>query len=234
MSQELVEDPLSEEECASADSFMGDAADILEEDLESSDFQIWRGKQKSLSSTTLESTIIVSQSPTDWGENCPRDGFLLRIQQRGMRAYFDVEIGKEVYGSSMPFGGGWSPIERVRNLAKKIAHLNLSIAGSQLSALLSERIMNLCNCVSVHSAVCESGGQTLYRCDVHRGLTDEDWFCVAFLLNEKGQVGIWTRDDFQRLVEFHEVDFEHDFTKSAEVGWVDDVLLSDSVLDELA
>lgn len=233
MSQELAEDPWSEEEHAAADSFMEDAAKLLHEYLGSSDLQVWCGKQKYFPELRAADTIIVSQSATDWGENRPSEGFLLWIRQSVMIVNFDVKIGQEIFSSMTPFGGGHSPIKIVENLANKLAHLDLSIHGSQLMELLDKQLLNLCNGTSVHSEVCESGGQTLYRCDVHNCLADENWFCVAFLLNEAGQVGIWTRDDFDRVAKFHEVDFKHDFADGEQTRWIDDVLLSETVLDEL-
>jgi hypothetical protein len=231
MTQQSTQEKEQEEQAIA--SFAHQAASLCDKYLSDTDLYVWRSPEGE--------TILVSQEPHDWleSEDAMDDGFLLRIRKDGGIVEFISLIGGMYVVQMTPFRGGWSPIELAENLIRKLAHFELTEAGSLLEELITgvlhmNDIMRPVGIASVHSEICESGGEVLYRCDVHQGLTNIDWFCVAFILNEQGMVGVWERTDFDRQKPFHMIDFSQDIWGKDISTWLKSVLLSDSVYSELA
>ena len=223
---------LSEKEETAAAEFMAKAELLARELLTSSKLFIWRGKHAYRDTNIMFDTLIVSQTKHEEGKKRTKTKHLLLVQRDAMGADIECIIGSEHCGSSVPFGSGHSPIKQVDNWLKKLAQLDLSMLGNSFVWELERKLSGLNIFLSVQTYIWGTNTNPLYRCDVVKGLNPEDDLCVAFVINQSGNVVVLTPAHLKGVGKLNEVS-RHQFDEKGGNPWIDDALLTDAVLDEL-
>ena len=223
---------LSDKDEATAAEFVDSAEQLAKELLDNTKLFIWRGKQKTRYTGSLTDTLIVSKTKPDWGKEYREDSYLLLAQRDGMGATIECNIGTEHCSSSVPFGGGHSPIKTVEVWLEKLAYLDLTILGNTLVQKLGRKLDGLSIFYSIQSYIWGTKTAPLYRLDVVKGLNPQDELYVTFVLHPTGNVIVLTPARAKGTGKLHEV-ARHQYDQSGENHWLDAVLLCDAVLEEL-